>query len=196
MWNKKVFIAFCTAVHFLACLHFLTNFNCQNVVRMSLCVLSKNVLSNFFYGARPPSMYHWLRVFVKVVREIYLFKCNEETGYLRKLCNDVHNLYLLTDITPVTHEGEQMGRACRMCGSVQPLDVTEGTWVLCITYFVIHFMVSGNHYYLYNGNQLERGFPKPLTNLGLPESLEKIDGAMVWGHNGKTYFFSGTMYWK
>jgi len=57
-------------------------------------------------------------------------------------------------------------------------------------------MVSGNQYYLYNGNELERGFPKPLTNLGLPESLEKIDGAMVWGHNGKTYFFSGTMYWK
>lgn len=54
----------------------------------------------------------------------------------------------------------------------------------------------GNQYYLYNGNELERGFPKPLTNLGLPESLEKIDGAMVWGHNGKTYFFSGTMYWK
>jgi matrix metalloproteinase-16 (membrane-inserted) len=57
-------------------------------------------------------------------------------------------------------------------------------------------LVSGKLYYLYNGNELERGFPKPLTNLGLPESLEKIDGAMVWGHNGKTYFFSGTMYWK
>lgn len=68
--------------------------------------------------------------------------------------------------------------------------------MLCITYFIINFMVSGNQYYLYNGNELERGFPKPLTNLGLPESLEKIDGAMVWGHNGKTYFFSGTMYWK
>ncbi|XP_021938956.1 matrix metalloproteinase-2-like isoform X2 [Zootermopsis nevadensis] len=54
----------------------------------------------------------------------------------------------------------------------------------------------GKQYYLYNGNELGEGFPKPLTNLGLPESLEKIDGAMVWGHNGKTYFFSGTMYWK
>jgi hypothetical protein len=65
-----------------------------------------------------------------------------------------------------------------------------------VWYLIIHFTVSGNQYYLYNGNKLERGFPKPLTNLGLPESLEKIDGAMVWGHNGKTYFFSGTMYWK
>jgi Hemopexin. len=80
--------------------------------------------------------------------------------------------------------------------SVQPLDVAEGTWVLCITYFIIYLMFSGNQYYLYNGNELQRGFPKPLSNLGLPESLEKIDGAMVWGHNGKTYFFSGTMYWK
>jgi hypothetical protein len=80
--------------------------------------------------------------------------------------------------------------------SIQPLDVAEGVCVLSIAYGVIHFLVSGNQYYLYNGNELERGFPKPLTNLGLPESLEKIDGAMVWGHNGKTYFFSGTMYWK
>ncbi|KAG8236649.1 hypothetical protein J437_LFUL016988 [Ladona fulva] len=32
--------------------------------------------------------------------------------------------------------------------------------------------------------------------IGLPESLEKVDGAMVWGHNSKTYFFSGTMYWR
>ncbi|PSN44382.1 hypothetical protein C0J52_10927 [Blattella germanica] len=54
----------------------------------------------------------------------------------------------------------------------------------------------GKKYYLYNGNQLEWGYPKPLTYLGLPESLEKVDGAMIWGHNGKTYFFSGTMYWK
>ncbi|XP_011051439.1 PREDICTED: matrix metalloproteinase-15-like [Acromyrmex echinatior] len=54
----------------------------------------------------------------------------------------------------------------------------------------------GREYYVFNANNLEPGYPKPLTYLGLPASLEKIDGAMVWGHNGRTYFFSGSMYWR
>ncbi|RLU17925.1 hypothetical protein DMN91_010164 [Ooceraea biroi] len=54
----------------------------------------------------------------------------------------------------------------------------------------------GRKYYVFNANNLEPGYPKPLTYLGLPASLEKIDGAMVWGHNGRTYFFSGSMYWR
>ena len=28
--------------------------------------------------------------------------------------------------------------------------------------------------------------------LGMPESLDRIDGAVRWGYNDKTYFFSGT----
>jgi hypothetical protein len=27
--------------------------------------------------------------------------------------------------------------------------------------------------------------------LGLPDTLEKVDGAVRWGYNDKTYFFSG-----
>lgn len=54
----------------------------------------------------------------------------------------------------------------------------------------------GKRYYVFNANNLEPGYPKPLTKLGLPESLEKIDGAMIWGHNGRTYFFSGSEYWR
>jgi hypothetical protein len=27
--------------------------------------------------------------------------------------------------------------------------------------------------------------------LGLPDTLKKVDGAMRWGYNDKTYFFSG-----
>ncbi|GAB0099049.1 Matrix metalloproteinase-2 [Sergentomyia squamirostris] len=53
----------------------------------------------------------------------------------------------------------------------------------------------GNKYYVFNSNRLERGYPRPLTDLGLPEYLEKIDAALIWGHNKKTYFYSGTMYW-
>ncbi|XP_071645712.1 matrix metalloproteinase-2 isoform X1 [Temnothorax longispinosus] len=54
----------------------------------------------------------------------------------------------------------------------------------------------GREYYVFDANNLEPGYPKPLTYLGLPAALQKIDGAMVWGHNGKTYFFSGSMYWR
>ncbi|XP_076282359.1 matrix metalloproteinase 2 isoform X3 [Lasioglossum baleicum] len=54
----------------------------------------------------------------------------------------------------------------------------------------------GRNYYVFNANNLEPGYPRPLTSLGLPPSLEKIDGAMIWGYNQKTYFFNGSMYWR
>lgn len=54
----------------------------------------------------------------------------------------------------------------------------------------------GKYYYVFQGNFLEIGYPKPLAHLGLPPSLHKIDAAMIWSHNSKTYLFSGTMYWK
>ncbi|KAJ6648581.1 Matrix metalloproteinase-2, partial [Pseudolycoriella hygida] len=54
----------------------------------------------------------------------------------------------------------------------------------------------GNMYYVFNSNVLEKGYPKPLTHLGLPSYLEKIDAALVWGHNNRTYFYSGTLYWR
>lgn len=54
----------------------------------------------------------------------------------------------------------------------------------------------GRTYYVFTGNAMEYGYPKSLTALGLPASLEKIDGATVWGHNSKTFFFSGHEYWR
>lgn len=55
---------------------------------------------------------------------------------------------------------------------------------------------SGNRYWLFEGNRLLPGYPKPLRQLGLPDDLKRIDGAMIWGHNKKAYLFSGTMYWR
>lgn len=54
----------------------------------------------------------------------------------------------------------------------------------------------GKFYYVFNSHVLEEGFPKPLRTLGLPESLKKIDAVVVWGHNNRTYFYSGDMYWR
>ena len=49
----------------------------------------------------------------------------------------------------------------------------------------------GKFYYILSGNtHLEDG-PLPLTYLGLPSTLERLDGAMRWGWNDKIYFFSG-----
>jgi len=47
---------------------------------------------------------------------------------------------------------------------------------------------------MFGNSHLLQG-PLPLTNLGLPKTLTHIDGAMTWGYNKKTYFFSGSSYW-
>uniref|UniRef100_A0A2H8TRK4 Matrix metalloproteinase-17 n=1 Tax=Melanaphis sacchari TaxID=742174 RepID=A0A2H8TRK4_9HEMI len=54
----------------------------------------------------------------------------------------------------------------------------------------------GRNYYVFDGNNPLPGYPKPLTTLGLPDELDHVDAAVVWGHNSKTYIFSGTMYWR
>ncbi|KAG5684905.1 hypothetical protein PVAND_014115 [Polypedilum vanderplanki] len=52
----------------------------------------------------------------------------------------------------------------------------------------------GNQYYIFNTQHLLE--TQPLSTLGLPENLKKIDAALVWGHNNRTYFYSGTKYWR
>ncbi|KAL7027224.1 hypothetical protein ACKWTF_005366 [Chironomus riparius] len=54
----------------------------------------------------------------------------------------------------------------------------------------------GQQVYAFGTTTLLDGFPKPLSALGLPENLKKLDAALVWGHNNRTYFYSGTMYWR
>jgi len=59
----------------------------------------------------------------------------------------------------------------------------------------IVFFVGPNYYVMRGNTRLESG-PRPLTDLGLPQDLKKVDGALRWGWNDKTYFFSGSMYWR
>ncbi|KAG5878181.1 hypothetical protein JTB14_028197 [Gonioctena quinquepunctata] len=54
----------------------------------------------------------------------------------------------------------------------------------------------GNLYYRFSTNRVDSSYPKPLTHLGIPREITHIDGAMVWGHNGKTYLYSGDRYWS
>ncbi|XP_029650865.2 matrix metalloproteinase-2 [Octopus sinensis] len=58
---------------------------------------------------------------------------------------------------------------------------------------------KGNKYWLYDANHMEKAWPiegRPLTELGLPADLKKIDAAFTWSYNKRTYLVSDDMYWK
>jgi len=45
-----------------------------------------------------------------------------------------------------------------------------------------------------NNNMFDSG--NKITNLDLPDGLDHLDAAFVWGKNDMTYFFRSSMYWK
>ncbi|PIK58932.1 putative 72 kDa type IV collagenase [Apostichopus japonicus] len=52
---------------------------------------------------------------------------------------------------------------------------------------------KGAEYWEYDNLEAREGFPKPISELGLPDD---IDAALPWGYTGKTYFFKGKKYWR
>lgn len=55
---------------------------------------------------------------------------------------------------------------------------------------------AGNEYWVYSASTLERGYPKPLTSLGLPPDVQQVDAAFNWSKNKKTYIFAGDKFWR
>lgn len=54
-------------------------------------------------------------------------------------------------------------------------------------------------YWELHGISISSGFPpsgRSITDFGLPDDLERVDAAFVWGHNKKVYIVSGDMYWR
>ncbi|CAH8547413.1 unnamed protein product [Schistosoma haematobium] len=52
---------------------------------------------------------------------------------------------------------------------------------------------------LLDNMRMKPGFPSdglPLTNLGLPSYLERVDSVFLWGENQAIYIFAGKYYWR
>ncbi|KAG7268034.1 hypothetical protein CRUP_018323 [Coryphaenoides rupestris] len=55
---------------------------------------------------------------------------------------------------------------------------------------------AGNQMWVYRADELETGYPKRISTLGLPTDLEQIDAAFSFRKNQKTYLFSGDQFWR
>lgn len=71
-----------------------------------------------------------------------------------------------------------------------PIDTVYENKQMQIVFFV------GQKVYVFNTDRLEPGYPRPLSDLGLPRTLKKLDAVLVWSHNNRTYFFSGSNFWR
>ncbi|XP_034563503.1 matrix metalloproteinase-25 isoform X2 [Notolabrus celidotus] len=58
----------------------------------------------------------------------------------------------------------------------------------------------GAQYWVFKDRQAMRGYPRSLSEWGMKtrngKSVERVDAAFVWAHNGKTYLFSGGEFWR
>ncbi|XP_074854503.1 matrix metalloproteinase-25 [Carettochelys insculpta] len=54
---------------------------------------------------------------------------------------------------------------------------------------------TGQQFWVFTDTRVDPGFPRPLTDLGLPSGT-RVEAAFVWGHNGKSYLFESSRYWR
>lgn len=57
-------------------------------------------------------------------------------------------------------------------------------------------LFSGKRYWIFDGLNFLHPEARPITDFGLPDTLEKVDAAMLWSKNQKTYIFAGDQFWR
>ncbi|KAF0293789.1 Matrix metalloproteinase-25 [Amphibalanus amphitrite] len=54
----------------------------------------------------------------------------------------------------------------------------------------------GRHFWVFWERRTKPGYPRPLSDLGLPEELSSVDAAFVNRHTEVTYLITGDKYWR
>ena len=60
------------------------------------------------------------------------------------------------------------------------------------TYYRIHHSLNKADAIL----SVETGYPQPLSNWQLPPEVRQVDAVFTWQQNFRSYFFSGTKYYR
>lgn len=73
------------------------------------------------------------------------------------------------------------------------------TNLILFAFFNPTLIADKKFWLLLDNMRMKPGFPSdglPLTNLGLPSYLERVDSVFLWGENQAIYIFAGKYYWR
>ncbi len=73
---------------------------------------------------------------------------------------------------------------------------TVATAILVMVLPFFYSYLLGNEVWVYKADELESGYPQPISSFELPADLQHIDAAFNFRKNRKTYLFSGEQFWR